>query len=541
MPLLILIVVILTLATCWQIYRITDSRANGTLINLLVITVAVLATLSLIDVSTGSSTAQDGTTGSTSSGDIPILETTFIQSSAVSDTINATGSIVPNREVSLAFQYSARVTEVLVEVGDRVEEGQVIARLNSSDLDEIFEDAVFNAQNEQISFDELVGQPRDVDLAAAEAALQAAQLNLGGSTVLTGPGSTQAEIQRLQLQLAQNRVWQAALQRDETIKGFQSAGAELEGGDFGGTTVNAGLFSFTIPGPDRDQAQTRYNDSLAQYYQALNSVNSAGANAAYNEAQYQAELVRPPRYGGSPGAGLQRTQAEQDLDRLLNGPDRDEIEFSQIDLALANLSRSQAELQLDYVELTAPFAGVITEVNMTVGEIPPAVAAVVLIDDSQFKVNLDIDEIDIMQVQVGQPVEFNVDALPDERITGLVELVALTPNQGTQVVSYNVRVVLDETDAPIRSGMSTTGQVVVSSIQGALGVAPRFIYNDSITGQPFVIVQTGTGELQRIPVIVGESGDRLVEIIGGITQGQRVVLVASENIEQIPYRGNTNG
>lgn len=537
MPFLILIVAVLTLATCWQIYRISDSRTNGVIINMLVIATAVIVTGSLFDVSTGATTAQDGT----SANGIPILESAFIQASSVSESINATGSIVPNRDVSLAFQYSARVTEVLVEVGDRVEAGQVLARVDSDDIEQIFEDAVYNTQNEQISFDELTGQPRDVDLAAAEAALQAAQLNFGGSTVLTGPGSTQAEIQRLQLELAQNRAWQLAMSRDNTIKGFQSAGTELESFEPDGNRVDFGFFSVDFGGPDREELQDQYDGALTQYYLALNTLNAAGANQAYAAGQYQAELVRPPRYGGSPGAALQRTQAQQDLNRLLNGPDRDEIEFSQIDLALANLSLAQAELQLDYVELVAPFSGIITEVNMTVGEIPPPVGAIVMIDDSQFKVNLDIDEIDIMQIQVGQPVEFLVDALPDDSITGVVELVSLTPNQGTQVVSYNVRVVLDETEAPIRSGMSTTGQVVVSSVQGTLAIPPSFIYNDSITGTPYVIVQTDAGDLQRIPIIIGESSNQLVEITGGITQGQRVVLVSNEFIERIPFRGNTNG
>ncbi len=534
MPILIIIVAVLTLAICLQVYRLTDSRTNGTIINALVVVTAMVVSFSLLNTSTGTTVAQDSTRN------IPVLETAFIQSSGVTDTINATGSIVPSRDVSLAFQYSAHVTEVLVEVGDRVEEGQVLARLDGDDINRAFQNAVFNTQNEQLSFDELLGQPRDVDLAAAEAALQAAQLNFGGSTVLTGEGSTQAEIQRMQLQLSQNRMWQVAMQRDDTIQGFQEAGAELEEGDFGDTTVSTPLFSFTLPGPERDDAVERFDASVAQYYQALNSLNSVDANRAYNAAQLNAELTRPPRYGGSPGAALQRTQAQQQLERLLNGPNRDEIEFSQIDLALANLALEQTELQLDYIELIAPFSGVVTEVNMTVGEIPPF-NAIMIMDDSQFKVNLDIDEIDIMQVRVGQPVQFIVDALPDDNITGLVEHVALTPNQNSQVVSYNVRVVLDQTDAPIRAGMSATGQVVISSVQGALGVSARFIYNDAITGTPYVIAQTPENGLQRIPVIIGESGDQLIQIMGGITSGQQVVLVAADDVEQIPYRGNTNG
>ncbi len=532
MTIMIIAVAIITLASCVQVYRVTDSRTNGTVINALIIGTALIVAYTLMDVSTSTTIAQDST------ANIPILESTLVQSDSVNSSVNATGAIVPNREVNLAFQYAAPVTEIFVEVGDYVEAGQILARVDADDVQQSFEVAVFNAENQQINFDELVGQPRDVDLAAAEAALQSAQLSLGGSTVLTGPNSTQAEIQRMQLELAKNRMWQTALSRDSVLESVVSTGATLDSFE---PYPDAG-FGVTLDlSSDLEDIQEGYNSTLANLWSIEGTLNAVDANRAYAAAQYQAELVRPPRYGGVGGAGLQRTQAEQQLDLLLNGPTRETLEYSQIDLALANLSLAQMELQLGYVELVAPFSGVITEVNLTIGEIPPAFGAIIMMDDSQFKVNLDIDEIDIMQIGVGQNVEFIVDALADDNITGVVEHVALTPNQNTQVVSYNVRVLLDETDAPIRAGMSTTGQIIVTSVDNALGVPNRFIFTDAVTGQSYVIVQTANRSLQRIPVTVGAQGNTLVEITGGITASQVVVVVSSENIEQIPYRGNVNG
>lgn len=535
MPFLIIIIALITLAICWQVYRLSNSRMNGTLINVIIIGTVVIVSLSLLDISTAPTNAQDSATN------IPILDATIVQSTNVNDTINATGAIVPSKDVSLAFQYSSPVIEVLVEVGDVVEEGQVLARLDSDDIQQNFEIAVFNAENQQINLDELLGDPRDVDLVAAEAALQAAQLNFGGSSVLTGEGSTQAEIQRIQLELSKNRMWQTALRRDNALEQVVSTGYNLETADFGDTEINIFGNTITFPGQDEGQAQDNYNASLQNLWSLEGSLGSAEASTAFAEGQYQAELIRPPRYGGSPGASLQRTQAQQRLDNLLFGPDEENIQFTQIDLALANFRLSQAELQLDYVELVAPFSGVITEVNLTVGEIPPAFGAIMMMDNSQFKVNMDIDEIDIMQIQVGQDVNFVVDALPDDEIMGMVEHVSLTPNQNTQVVSYNVRVLLDETDAPIRAGMSTTGQIVTMSVADVLAVPERFIFRDTVTGKPYVIVQNPGGGLQRVTIEEGARGGNLAEIQGGITPGQQVVLVSSENIEQIPYRGNTNG
>lgn len=524
MSILLIIVALLTLALCWQVYRMTDSRAVGTTLNVIIIATASIVGVSLLESSTATTIAQDAT------NNIPILDTAFVQATEVLDSIDATGQISPDREVELAFQYTAPVTEIFVEVGDVVEEGQVLARLDASDIDQNFQIAVINNQIQQINFDELIGNPREVDLAAAEAALTAAQLNFGGSTVLTGDGSTQAEIQRLQLELAKNRMWQTALSRDNALEQVISSGYNLEIRE-----------EQAAPGGSQYAVQQAYDSSLSSLYSVEGSLNSLDANLAYSEGQYQAELVRPPRYGGSPGAATQRTQAEQDLDLLLNGPDELDYQLSQIDLALANFARAQAELQLDYVELRAPFSGVITEMNLTVGEMPPAFGAVVMMDNSRFEVNLDIDEIDIMQVRVGQDVDFIVDALPDDDITGTVAHVAMTPNQNTQVVTYSVRVLLDETDANIRAGMSTTGQVIITSIDGALGVPTNFVLNDAVTGSAYVIVQNPNGSLQRIAVTPGAVGNGQVQIIGGIMPQQRVVLVASENVEQIPYRGNTNG
>ena len=532
MAIMIIIVAVFTLAICLQVYRLTKSRTNSMLINGIIISTAIIVTLSLFDLSTASTSAQDAT------ANIPILDSTIVLSDAVNSTISATGAIIPNRDVDLAFQYSSPVVEILVQVGDVVEEGQVLARLDADDVQQNFEIAVFNAENQQISFDELIGQPRDVDLAAAEAALRAAELNLGGSTVLSGEGSTQAEIQRVQLELAKNQMWQTALSRDSVIESVVGSGTALESFE---PYPDAG-FGVTLDlSSDLDDLQDGYNSTLANLWSIEGSLNAIDANRAYAAAQYQAELVRPPRYGGVGGAGVQRTQAEQQLDLLLNGPDEEDLEYSQIDLALVNLTLAQMELQLDYVELVAPFSGVITDMNLTIGEIPPAFGAIMMMDNTQFKVNLDIDEIDIMQVSVGQDVEFIVDALADDDITGVIEHVSLTPKQNTQVVSYNVRVLLDQTDAPIRAGMSTTGQIIISSVDNALGVPNRFIFTDTVTGTSYVIVQTPNRSLQRIPVEIGAQGDNLVQITGGITQSQVVVMVSNDDIEQIPYRGNTNG
>lgn len=516
-------VAVLTLVMCWQIYRQTDSKLNGIIINALVIVTAGIVSLAIMNMSTGTSEAQD-------TSNIEILDSESSQIGSLNDEINATGAIAATRTVSLAFLTSAPVSEILVAEGDSVQAGQVLARLDASDLMPTVENASFNLQSQQITFNSMIADPRAVDLNVAEASLRAAELNFGGSSVLSGPGSTAAEIQALQVELAENRAWQTALQRDNLAENMTSAGTALE-------NVRENV---PVPGPVQD-ALDGYNATLAQLWTAEGNLHRADASMEQARGNYVAEINRRPTYGGISGARVQMLQAQQQIDSLLNGPDNVDLNFVSTDLAIANLSLAQAEIQMTYIELVAPFDGIITEMNLTLGEIPPPSKAVEMIDTSQFYVNLPIDEIDIMKVQAGQSVNFIVDALPDDDINGVIEHVALTPDINPLITTYNVRVAVNETQSAIRAGMSTTAQVIIASQDNAVILSDRFVFIDEATDMPYVIIQRNDGGLERLTVELGLRANGITEIVSGLASGQRVVSVSSSAIDSIPFRGVNNG
>ncbi|MEP6985845.1 MAG: biotin/lipoyl-binding protein, partial [Chloroflexota bacterium] len=105
-----------------------------------------------------------------------------VSTSDLTVTVNATGAITPIQQLPLAFDISAPVKEILVKAGQPVKKGDILARLDTPDLDNAVANAQLGLAAQQASYDALTRPARDVDVAVAEAALKAAQAQAGAAT-----------------------------------------------------------------------------------------------------------------------------------------------------------------------------------------------------------------------------------------------------------------------------------------------------------------------------------------------------------------------
>jgi HlyD family secretion protein len=140
-----------------------------------------------------------------------ILEESQVVAGDLTVTVSATGAVQPARQVPLAFQLTAPVMTIYADEGEQVTEGQLLAELDNAEMGLMLQDAETAAQLQRSAFNALTSDPRDVDIAAAEAALQAARAQYS-SALNTAPSQYQQEIARMQAELARNRRWQTQLQ-----------------------------------------------------------------------------------------------------------------------------------------------------------------------------------------------------------------------------------------------------------------------------------------------------------------------------------------
>ena len=180
--------------------------------------------------------------------------------------------------------------------------------------------------------------------------------------------------------------------------------------------------------------------------------------------------------------------------------------------------------QLADCEVTAPCSGVVTSVNMRVGDINTAKTTIITIEDtSSLKLVATVDEADILKLQEGMKASVTADATGDEKINGTVTRVVRVKSQGTGTDAvaggYSVEITIDKKDLLV--GMSAKAKVMIKEKGEVLAVPYDLIQYDE-NGKAFVLVaetnEDGSAIAVRKNIEVGEEVDYYTEITGGELQ-----------------------
>ena len=150
-------------------------------------------------------------------------------------------------------------------------------------------------------------------------------------------------------------------------------------------------------------------------------------------------------------------EAKYQYDLTANGANTDQLAVDQARLDNAKAQVTAAQDALGNFELKAPFDGVVADVSVDLGQqVGPETVAVSVIDPSQWIVETnDLTELEVVRLAQGQKVTLVPDALPDVKLTGVIQTISSAfTKQGGDIV-YNVRILVDNPiDARIRWGMT---------------------------------------------------------------------------------------
>ncbi len=402
--------------------------------------------------------------------------------------VNATGTILPEKQTTLSFKSPGRVAEVLVREEQAVSQGDTLARLETTDLEFAVAQAELALATAQAQLLRLHRPPAQHDIAAAEAALESAE----------------ASYQRLQAGPSKEEIRVARTNLDQARAA-------------------------------RDQAQAAYNrvsdrPDVALLPQALQLEQ---ATIAYDSAKASFDLTqRRPSEAELAAARSAIVQAEAALARLQEGVSDEDLLVAQLQVEQAQLSLDQARHQLEGTILTAPHDGTVTVVGVKEGELSGGQPAFVLTDLSEVHIDVNVDEIDIGRVAPGQPVTVTLEALPDDTLTGQVDRIAETAQLESGVVTYKVSIRLLPSGAPLRVGMTSNVDIVTERRESALLVPNRFIRVDRTTGQAFVDILAGE-EIHPTEIQIGLRDETFSEVLAGLDEGDVVVLVKESSRDRL--------
>jgi HlyD family secretion protein len=316
---------------------------------------------------------------------------------------------------------------------------------------------------------------------------------------------------------------------------YVKAGDEVSQGDVL-ARLDTGLLELSLAQAELALASAEYN--LDKTQQIYTEPDLATARAAVTQAkQYRdyvqtmlddADTVEEMDYWGNElhQAEVNVAAAEQRLADMLAGGDSAEVTLRRLEVAAARQALAQAQKDLDEATITAPFAGIVGAVYVEEGDIipPPTMAptvAIYFITPTTLELKAEVDEIDIPQVEVGQDVVVEVDAIADELFEGTVTSISPVPMIQTGLVLYEVTISLTvPADAGVMVGMSATADIMIEHSEDTLLVPERAIGRDA-QGNYIVVVSVG-GQMETRVVVTGISDGFQVEILEGLSEGEMV-------------------
>ena len=448
----------------------------------------------------------------------------------VTNTLSGTGTLNPANTYTVKSLVDGKVLTGTIEEGNIVEESNVLYTIDSSDASTNFEKAEIAMQQAQRSYDKVV----DRQYVRAEVAGVVSSLKVTKGDEVTS-GQEVAVIRdssRMLLTLefpaadaANFSVGQsAAVTLDGTFEQLDGTVTSVSGTD----ALSAGnLLTRTVT------ITVKNAGGLTTAQAATASINGVSSIGSATFA-YQAERTLTAQAAGTvTSINVQEGSdvAKDDIILGLSGDDLTEsIQSASESLRSAEISMQNLQDTMNNYTITAPISGTIIEKDAKVGDAVKAGDTLCIVYDlSYLEMNINVDELQISSISVGQQVQITADAVPDKTYVGTVTRVSMkgTANGGT--TTYPVSIRIDDTDG-LRPGMNANAEIVVAEAKNALVVPNAAVMRGSYVlvtkDSPSAANADTTMEAPEgfvyVPVKTGVSDDDYTQIVSGIQEGDTI-------------------
>lgn len=425
------------------------------------------------------------------------LQTARARTGDLSITISGAGNLVAASRVELGFRTGGTVLAVEAQVGQSVTQGQALVRLDDSA-------ARLQLAAKELALQALISPDA---LNAAEIARLNAQDNLNSAITslqyLISPTVYTAE-------LALTKA-QAALAEKKTAKApaaeITTAEAEVKRVQI---ALDAALYTYRAEYVPATFLYT-YKDLVTR--ETLETVNPPTAD----DISLARAKVRT--------AELSLADANVYFQRLSGDnacTDLTAVGTLTSKLTQACLDVKSAQLTLDGVNLTAPLAGRITEVNAAVGQSVGTAPVVAIATDARF-LHFYVEETDLAQMKAGLPVRVTFDAYPDQVFAGLIERIdpELAIIDGSPAVSAWATLDAFSGDELFLNGMTAEVEVVAGEAAKTT-LIPSQALRELAAGSYAVFLVQPDGSLKLTPVTIGLRDVANVQILSGLKVGDVV-------------------
>ena len=481
-------------------------------------------------------------------------ETLVVKSDTFLQQVSVSGTVVAADKVDLGFTQSGRISRVYVKVGDVASAGRVLAEIENGDARAAVLQRQASVEIEEARLRALEQGTRSEELAVAESEVESAEAALAQKNqgvidsiesayadaddairnqfdqFITNPRSADPKVDFLstnsqvivtietQRSLVETSLvfWKTEIQSlsssSEHAKAVANAQKNL--------SIVSSLLSSTAVAlssaiPSSSATQSDISGYVADIATARSSINAAVSS-----------LTTAATARTSAAAILNTAQKNLALKRAGAISTDIDVQKAQIRVAKALLADARAMLQKTLI--TAPFRGIVTQANVTPGEIvSPNGTEIAMISIGAFEVESFVPEINIPLLSVGNPATVTLDAY-GESVLFNAKIVSIDPAQTVRdgVSTYRATLQFDAQDPRIRSGMTANVTITTQERDGVISVPQGLVLEHD--GKKFLRIKDGEATVEREITTGSVSSLGSVEITSGLTEGDLVVLSSNE-------------
>jgi len=448
----------------------------------------------------------------------------------LSNSLSGTGTLNPANTYNVKSLVAGKVLTSTIEEGDIVEEGTVLYTVDASDATTKAEQASITLQQAQRSYDKTVDrQYVRAEVAGVVATLKVAKGDevTSGQEVAVIRDSSKMVLQ-LEFPAADAAAFSVGQSAEVTLDGtFETLTGTVTAVTGTDALSTGNLLTRTVT------ITVRNAGGLTTAQAATATINGVSCIAA-KCFEYQAERTLTTLAAGTVTAiNVQEGGAvnKDDIVLQISGEDLTEaIQSAAETLRSAELNMDNLQEAMNNYTVTSPISGTIIEKNAKAGDALTAGADLCTIYDLSYLVMvINVDELQVSDVSVGQSVQVTADAVPDKTYTGTVTRVSMKGSSNGGTTTYPVTVRIDETEG-LRPGMNANAEIVIAEAKNALAVP-----NAAIVRGGYVLVtkdspsaanadpdMTAPEGYVYVPVKIGVSDDDYTQIISGVTGNDTV-------------------
>lgn len=480
---------------------------------------------------------------------IATKETYTVTLSPITQYVKVSGQVQASKDANLSFQSAGEVVFVGVKVGDKVPQGKVLATLSAGDAQAALLQAQASLSNMQAVLSQLQQGPRKEEVAIKEQTVENTKNSLN-QAYASLPDSIQ-NVDAITADVIKNKFSSLfVFTTGRYVLSFSSCDQRLQG--------------------DIEQKRTALENTLAEFQSKSTTISTLSSNEmidttfekAYTAAIKTNDLVNllsnlllSSCSISNPGLDGYRTtlslvkssmtalfsditlkrsalnssknaysQATRDLDLTKAGTDPYKIKSQTALVSQAEAQVAQARAGLSKTIISAPFAGVISKVDLSLGETASmGKAAISMIALDGFEVQAKVPEIDIVKVQVGAHVDVTLDAYgKDILFPAIVTRINPTATTEGTVPVYTVIVTFVGSDPRIKQGMTANVKIVTQSKSSVIALPARFIKVLTSTQGQVTLLVKAKEEVRTVTLGI-RGADGSFEILSGLVTGDVVV------------------